>query len=185
MKRIKKQQEAGFTLLEMVVVIVLVAVLATIAAPSFLAMLNRQRLADAQAEAMSAIREAQAKARQQKVPWQACFKDENNQVRWFVSPVRDTADNCNTQGAWNNLIETDSKVVQIDTASSNLDNGFYRVAFLSNGWVDPRLAPADSNADVRKITLKLRNQNDGSRRCVYVATLLGAVRTGKDNDCNQ
>lgn len=184
MKRINKQQEAGFTLMEMVVVVVIVAILATIAAPNFLAMLNRQRLSDAQAEAMSAVREAQAKARQEKRPWQACFRDTGTEVRWFVSPVNSqTADVCNTPGVWNNLIGADSKIIQIDPASS-LENGFYRVRFESNGWVDRSMAPADPSQDVRKIIFKIRNQNSGSKRCVYVATLLGAVRTASNNDCN-
>lgn len=186
MKRINKQQEAGFTLMEMVVVVVIVSILATIAAPNFLAMLNRQRLSDAQAEAMSVVREAQSKARQQKRPWQACFRDNGTEVRWFVSPVSSVnslADVCNTPGVWNNLIGADSKIIQIDPASS-LDNGFYRVRFESNGWVNRDMAPADPSQDVRKVIFKIRNQNSGSKRCVYIATLLGAVRTASDNDCN-
>lgn len=183
MKRIKKQQEAGFTLMEMIVVVVLIAILATISAPSFLAMLNRQRLNDAQAEAMSAIREAQAKARQEKRDWQACFRDDGTQVRWFVSPVSNNpGDICNTPGVWNNLIGADSKIIQVESASSNIQNGFYRVSFKSNGWVnEPNINP---NQDVNRVTFKLRNQNAGSKRCVYVATLLGAVRTASDNNCN-
>lgn len=186
MKRIKKQQEAGFTLMEMIVVVVLVAILATMAAPNFLAMLNRQRLADAQAEAMSAIREAQAKARQEKRSWQACFQDNGTQVRWFVSPIRPgSANTCATApGPWNNLVGQDSSIIQIDSTSSNLNSGFYSVAFLSNGWVDLAMTPAVSTENGNRITFKLRNQSGGSKRCVFVATLLGAVRTASDNDCN-
>lgn len=183
MKRMKKQQEAGFTLMEMIVVVILVAILAAIAAPSFITMLNRQRLGDAQAEAMSAIREAQAKARQQKRNWQACFQDDGTQVRWFVSPG--SANTCAINpGSWNSLIGTDSKIIQIDSAYSNINGGFYSVAFLPNGWVD-LTTPPDDSTDVNKITFKLRNQDGGSKRCVYVATLLGAVRTASNDDCKK
>ncbi|MGA9381302.1 MAG: prepilin-type N-terminal cleavage/methylation domain-containing protein [Phormidium sp.] len=185
MKRIRKQQEAGFTLIEMIVVVVLVAILATIATPSFLTFLTRQRLSDAQAEAMSAIREAQAKAKQQKRFWEVCVKDDNAKVAWFTRPVPQNNPDCSTNpGYWNNLIGPDADKIQIDVSNSSLTNGYYNVKFKPNGWVDDQ-TQTDPTADVKKITFQLRNQGGGSKRCVYVATLLGAVRTASNDDCKK
>lgn len=185
MKPLLRSSNAGFTLIELIVVMVMAAVLAAIAAPSWLAFLNKQRLNTAQAEAVSAMREAQAKAKQQKRAWEVCFQDDATVgVRWFVRPVPGGVSNCATNpGPWNNMIGSDSNKIAIDTGNSTLNGGYHRVAFQYNGWVDVP-PPTNIDAEIGKITLITRNQTGGSRRCVYVATLLGAIRTGSDTECN-
>lgn len=179
MKRRSRQSDAGFTLMEMIIVVAIVGILAAIAAPNFLAMLTKQRLNDAQSEAISAIREAQTKARQQKRRWEVCIQDDNTQVRWFVRPVTNGSNCATNPGPWNDLIGSDAKIIQIDPASS-LDGGYYKVQFEPNGWVITTQTNPDQ--DVNKLIFKIRNQT-GSKRCVYIATLLGSIRTQKDNEC--
>lgn len=187
MKPLPRHRDAGYTIIELIVIMVILAVLAAIAAPSWLVFLNRQRLNNAQAEVVTAIRETQSKAKQQKREWQVCIQDDTTlgKVRWFVRPVPSTGGNCSngTPGPWNNLIESDANKIKIDTANSRLDNGYYSVTFQYNGWVvDPAYT---GSSDVNKITFLPRTQTSGTRRCVFVATLLGAVRTANDGDCTQ
>jgi type II secretory pathway pseudopilin PulG len=188
MKFHSQQSIAGYTLIELIVIMVIVGIFAAIAAPSWLGFLNRQRLSTAQGEAVTAIREAQAKAKQQRRTWAVCFQDTGTVVRWAVSPRLNTAWNCSLAGGWQNLTRSDANKIAIDTANSFSPTtlatpaGFYTVEFDEKGWA--ARSQTDSSKDLGKITFRLRNQTGGSKRCVYVATLLGSVRTANDTDCD-
>lgn len=183
MKPFSRHSVAGYTLIELVVIVVIVGTLAAIAAPSWLVFLNRQRLTTAQSEAVTAMREAQANAKRQKRNWEVCFKDDSTKVTWTVraTPNSNPPLDCSTNaGVWKELTDSDAQKIRLDPVSTNRG-----VRFQSNGWVDPQTPrPADPDADITRVTLMLRNQSGGSKRCVFVATMLGAIRTGNDNECN-
>ena len=192
MKLPSKQSVAGFTIIELLVIMVIVAVLAGIAAPGWLGFLNRQRLNSAQAEAVSAIREAQSRAKLQKRTWAACFQDTTTGVRWAVNPVptNNPAWNCTNASNWQNLIRSDADKIQIDAGLSRriepptLPANFFEVRFQDKGWVSVLGQQVDNSQALGKITFRAKDSPQGSRRCVYVATLLGAIRTANDAECN-
>ncbi|NEP29368.1 prepilin-type N-terminal cleavage/methylation domain-containing protein, partial [Moorena sp. SIO3I6] len=65
----KPNKDAGFTLLELIVVILLVGILSAIAAPSWLAFVNRQRVNKVNERVLSAIQEAQREAKKKKLSY--------------------------------------------------------------------------------------------------------------------
>ncbi len=174
----RSNSAAGFTLIEMLVVIVIIATLSAIAAPGWFAFLNRQRLNAAQAEAITAIRDV-------------CFLDDGNNVKWQATPVIQTPSNpdpvtCTpTSGGWKNIIESGSREIALADVSPNQ---VVKVRFLYNGSVDP-LALNNSNrtenlARFTFVNRGQRNQSNSAKQCVYVATLLGTLRAASDNECN-
>lgn len=184
MKPPSRNSVAGFTLIELIVIVVIVGTLSAIAAPSWLAFLNKQRLTTAQSEAVTAMREAQGNAKRQKRSWEVCFKDDSTKVTWTVRPTPNNnppLDCATNAGLWKNLTESDAQKIRLDPVSTNIG-----VRFQSNGWLDPQAhqPPAGADTDIRQVTLMLRNQSGGSKRCVFVATMLGAIRTGSDTECN-
>ncbi|MGB7086626.1 MAG: prepilin-type N-terminal cleavage/methylation domain-containing protein, partial [Phormidesmis sp.] len=63
-KTLPSSSIAGFTLIEMLVVVIIIGVLGSIAAPSWLSYLNRQRVTTVRDELKAVLKEAQTKAQQ-------------------------------------------------------------------------------------------------------------------------
>ena len=188
MKPRLKEAIAGWTLVEMLVVIAIIGILSAIVAPSWIALLTRQRLNSAQAEALTVLRETQANAKREKRIWQACFRDDGTNVLWSIQavPVSGPDDCTNVPiGSWNRMLEENSNSIAIDTtnnATTLLEDpaGYYKMQFQYKGLV---------NGQLGKITFGSRSVQgqpgvaDGSKRCVFVSTLLGVMRAGSNDEC--
>jgi prepilin-type N-terminal cleavage/methylation domain-containing protein len=158
---------AGFTLVEMIVVIAIVGILASIAGASFLGWLARMRVNAAQHTALQAIRQAQMTAKLRKSTWQASFREQNGKVQWAVHP-----DN-SVPNLWNTL---EQEGVKLDPANTTFykdnKNSLWRVQFNHKGHANGQLG-----------RINLTTSTGTPKRCVFVSTLLGAVRTAADEKC--
>ena len=160
---------AGYTLIEVLVVVIMAGVLAAISAPSMLGLIERQRLNSANSEIYQAMRQAQSRAKQEKVTWQVSFREQSGVSQWAVHRA-DTA-----PAAWNGL----SSNIEIDDSNTTFlpQSSIWSVQFDFKG------NPARGLNDVRRITLNT-NQNTQMKRCVFVSTLLGAMRIDNDDGCD-
>jgi prepilin-type N-terminal cleavage/methylation domain-containing protein len=186
--RDQHSHQRGFTLLELLVVLIMVGILMAIGAPTWLSMADNQRLGAAQDEAFRALRLAQAKARQQKRIWEACFRTNDGQLQYSVHPNRDAK--CGN-AAWQPLGAEAATFTTIDTALSNLTSsqGAYVVQFNASGWLASGQDAAGSrgnedNAQGRRLTFQIANRPDlSSRTCLYMDSLLGSLRAARDAKC--
>ena len=158
--------QAGFTLLEVMIVGSIIGILVAIAAPSWQTLRDRQSLNAARSEALSAIRNAQKKSIQRREKWQTSFRESEGRVQWAVHPASlDDLASAN----WNSL----PKNVRLDSETTlRSARGVRRVQFNYLGQV---------NGQLGRITFSTESSGK-IKRCVVVSTLLGAVRTGENRE---
>jgi prepilin-type N-terminal cleavage/methylation domain-containing protein len=184
--RFRRRTIVGFTLVEILVVMVMVGILSAIAAPSWLGFVNNQKLNSAQSRAFSTLRLAQSNAKRNQTMWQATFRNTPDIAQYVVHSV--PPDNA-TEADWNALPweNFDSGVRIVESTESQPKTTFtklsavpnpnvYRVQFKSSGV-------PNGLGEMGRITFV--SKNGDRRKCVIVSTLLGAMRVDENTGCNQ
>jgi len=169
----KQRSPRGFTLLEVLVVVLLIGILAVISAPAWTAFFDRQSLKVATEQVYQGMRDAQGIARRQKVDWEACFRKVGDQTQWTT----------HAQGA--SLSESDWRTLEakleLDEDATTIrklmlqGQTVYRVEFSHKGHVVGQLG---------RVTLKLKKQST-PKRCVIFSTLLGNLRLGETSSAKK
>ncbi|WP_448601761.1 pilus assembly FimT family protein [Thermoleptolyngbya sp.] len=157
---------AGYTLTEVIVVVVMISVLAAIAAPSWVALLNRQRLSNATNDVLQALRQAQDEAIRTRYPKQVTLNPGVNPTINVLNEVR--------------------RVGQGNVGMQVTPNTVTTITFGATGG--PITGPQDvTPATNLPISIAVTvPATGGVRRCVVIETLLGAMRTVNqgENGCS-
>ncbi|MEN9216179.1 MAG: prepilin-type N-terminal cleavage/methylation domain-containing protein [Gloeomargarita sp. HHBFW_bins_162] len=189
MAMVGKRVDAGFTLIELIVVGLLIGVITAIAAPSWVAIVTRQRLYDARANALTKIREAQAQAIRTARPWEACFRDSNGYVEVSVQPSGLT-NNCQNHKNWQPLLDAHSDKITISLHSSEtLGNAINGYSFRFNLHGDRIIYQGDlidDNGESKEVSEEyivfgIRNQEKSPFYCISSQGIIGNFIEGKLN----
>ncbi len=184
-----RRSSAGFTLIEVLVVVILIGVLAAILSPGWVAFMNRQRLGRATEQVQQALRTAQADAKRTGTYRQVQFDTTADPPRFAVvkatatvSPsLSITAVAQNQINNWQNLGQGDIKAGVISMAENNPNSN--SVIFGPKGEVvRTNFAPSNPTTLPFIVTVSLR-QSSATKRCVRVETLLGAISQGENTAC--
>jgi prepilin-type N-terminal cleavage/methylation domain-containing protein len=162
-------RENGFTMIELTIVIFIVGILAAIAAPFGLGLLERSRTTSARDEVYVAMRQAQDKAQQEMTPWQFAIRQQNEKVEWITHP----GETIPISGEWQR-VGTQSLVIDAETNLAPSGTAYY-VRFDERGNVQHRLG---------RITLSSKNFPK-TKRCVVVSTLIGTMRKSEERPVAQ
>lgn len=165
--------QKGFTILELLIVMVMIGILAAIAAPSYLSFSNRQKVRTSQSEVYSALRDAQSLARTKNVAYQVNFREKGGVAQYVViptatKPTTSTDWDDNTKVFWQDL-ESGVKITYgglINTEPSTTPQ-VRRMAFNASG----------NYVDNLNTYIKLAPSSGGAGSCVTITTKLGTIRT--------
>lgn len=195
---LKPISAAGFTMIELMVVILIAGVLSAIAAPGWLGFLENQRLKAANEDALGAIRLAQSNAIRQRRDYQFSFRINSEGVSQFATHPTATDSNATALAAaesavaWENLPEGvqlhttgDNTATDLNTATGTDSLAYYWLAFDYNGnYVDTDVNTSTAgNLDpATRVTFASSTSNSNNRRCVTLNTILGGISLGSDSN---
>jgi prepilin-type N-terminal cleavage/methylation domain-containing protein len=161
----KRTPTQGFTLLEVMVVMVIVAVLMGIGTPSWIQFSQKRQVTSAREALHQAVRMAQTRSITNRQSWRFSLREQDGNWEWAVHANEQAAIDV---GFWSPLDDN----VKIDDSDTTLaqSGGIYYVRFGYQGEVIHRLST---------ITVTHKS-GTGHDRCVVVSTLLGATRKGEE-----
>lgn len=156
---------AGFTLLEILVVLVIIGIVSAIAIPTWAKFLAGRRTTIARDELHQGIRQAQSASIAKRTSWRFSLRQQGDLWEWAIHPNTQDWQDVDTWQA----LDANVTLEQPDTTLAK-KQGVYYVRFGYLGEVKYRLSTVT-------VTDKHNLADD---RCVIISTLLGATRKGEE-----
>ena len=193
-------QNAGFTMAEMIVVLFMIGILSVIAAPGWSAFINRQRLNQANGAVASVIQETRLQAKSTKGTYSISFRVEDNIPEYIIYP----GTNLPADPVWialgdtmtlrsrevflytnlNPLTEYNTTTADRQIVQTTLGTG--TITFDSQGVLAKKSSGAVSDTPLAIMVAAPVSTNDTASsvdRCVIIQTLIGGIRIAKDERC--
>ena len=182
------RSDAGFTILEILILLTLIGIFSAIAAPSWLMFINNHRLKQSLDRAYWAMEVAQSNAKRDKTSWQASFKQVEENIQLAIHKS-DTSPAQVPANEWKSL-EYQIRINPKDTTFRKVNENTNEVKENGTVWramFNYRGCPIYNKTDEcgltsihakGNLTISHPNLPKGDR-CVIISTLLGHTRTSE------
>lgn len=175
-----KSDTDGFTLLELLAVIVIIGVLFAIAAPNWVAFINQQRVSSARNQVSQAIRTAQSEAKRTKVRQAVVFQNRSGaSPRYAIvaKPNDDEKIDRDKITTWQTLGDGSELRLYVDHGDFASPPPLMFDAFGS-----VVLSSSEQTQLPYTVTIGVPS-GVNPRRCITVTTLLGGTTEAENNSC--
>ena len=183
---------SGFTMIEIITVVLMIGILAAIALPSWSAFVNRQRINKVNDAVLALIQQAQQQAKRQKISYSVSFKVESQIPKAVIHPDSETAASINSN-RWQPLgkdIDINPSQITLLTNLTARNKAGASVNSSPTYLNTPQTITFDymgtlpASDSTQTAGFKVVVSSNNLKRCVIVKTLLGAISTDKDNQCS-
>jgi len=192
-KTASRKGDGGFTILEVLIIVLIVGIFASIAAPSWLAFINRQRVRTVNDRVFQSLRLAQSEAKRTKRDITITFSAPSvDPPTVKFTPPLPTSDNMQTLANGDRVQRLDGggeikpgtiKLVSNATAVGDPDLPLNSIIFDYKGNVK-KLPPSPNPAIPGRFVVSVSTANGAARQCAIVETIIGGMRTAEGTECN-
>lgn len=180
------RRNQGFTLIEMMVTVIIVGVIAAIAAPNFLGLLNQNRVKDGLSQVEGAIKEAQRQSMRQgkicKIRFTSDATSGNSIVQIHPDETLTLAGGTTTVVKYTGCLLSNRELSD-SVSFSFLNTGTGTLETInSSSPRDLGFSPKGNPNITGIMVISHTGISNNSRKCVQIAGLLGNIITGNYND---
>jgi type II secretory pathway pseudopilin PulG len=189
-KTASRKNEAGYTIIELLIIVLILGIFAAIAAPSWLAFINRQRVRTVNDRVLQTLRSAQSEAKRSKRDITITFNPTTDPPTAIINtdPPQNPPLQTVTFNAGGEI--KPKQVTLITNATTPVDTGVppHSIVFDYQGNVKklpPSTNPAIPNARfVVTVAPANAKPNSSARQCAIVETIIGGMRTAEGTECD-
>jgi prepilin-type N-terminal cleavage/methylation domain-containing protein len=190
LRRENKRDDRGFTLTEVLVVIIIAGLLASIAAPSWLSFVDRQRMTSVRSELLLKVKEAQAKSLRTKT-LQSVFIDNPSNDRPTVSVVQSSRNAAGdlivgTEDPGKKKLGGESNsafVLEVFPPNTTLTFNYGGTVEYPKTSLLTLVTSSNNTSSLMMYRFKPRKNSTNMSACLVVDTIIGAIREATDDDC--